>query len=83
VRNVVLPAIGVVLTVVLWLNVSAEAMTYGLIWLAVGFIALLVMTRLFRRRLHLSLQEDEVIAEGDEGAEALLDDDRKRLNAAE
>ena len=64
VRNVALPAIGVVLTVVL-------------------FIALLVMTRLFRRRLHMSLQEDEVIAEGDEGAEALLDDDRERLTARE
>jgi putrescine importer len=78
-RNVVLPAIGVVLTVVLWLNVSTEAMTYGLIWLAVGFAALLVMTRVFRRKLRLSLQEDEVIAAGDEGADALLDDDRERL----
>ena len=83
VRNIVLPAIGVVLTVVLWLNVSSEAMIYGLIWLAVGFIALLVMTRLFRRRLHMSLQEDEVIAEGDEGPDALLEDDRQRLNAGE
>jgi putrescine importer len=83
VRNVVLPAIGVVLTVALWLNVSAQAMTYGLIWLAIGFIALLVMTRLFRRRLHMSLQEDEVLAEGDEGAEALLEEDRQRLAAGE
>ncbi|MFE5672712.1 APC family permease [Agromyces sp. NPDC056523] len=80
-RNVVLPAIGVVLTVVLWLNVSGEAMTYGLIWLAIGFVALLVMTRVFRRKLRLSLQEDEVIATGDEGDEALLDDDRERLAA--
>lgn len=83
VRNIVLPAIGIVLTVVLWLNVSSEAMIYGLIWLAVGFVALLVMTRLFRRRLHMSLQEDEVIAEGDEGPDALLEDDRQRLNAGE
>lgn len=82
-RNVVLPAIGVVLTVVLWLNVSAEAMGYGLIWLVVGFVALLVMTRAFRRRLRMSVQEDEVIAEGDEGEEALLEDDRERLHAGE
>jgi putrescine importer len=56
-------------------------MTYGMIWLAIGFVALLVMTRLFRRRLRLSLQEDEVIAEGDEGEDALLDADRQRLDA--
>jgi len=58
-------------------------MTYGLIWLSIGFIALLVMTRLFRRRLHMSLEEDEVIAEGDEGPDALLDEDRERLASGE
>ena len=83
VRNIVLPAVGVVLTVVLWLNISGDAMAYGLIWLAVGFVALLVMTRLFRRRLRMSLEEDAVIAEGDEGADALLEEDRQRLAAGE
>ena len=34
-------------------------------------------------RIRLSLQEDEVIAEGDEGPDALLEDDRQRLNAGE
>ncbi|MEI9514444.1 APC family permease [Agromyces sp. CCNWLW213] len=83
VRNIVLPAIGVVLTIVLWLNVSGDAMTYGLLWLGIGVVALLVMTRLFRRRLRMSLEEDAVIAEGDEGADALLEEDRQRLAAGE
>jgi putrescine importer len=70
-RNVVLPAIGVALTVLLWVNVSGTAMKYGLIWLAVGVVILLVITRLFRQNLRMSFEEEEVISEGDEGAAAL------------
>ncbi|GAA1781521.1 APC family permease [Agromyces lapidis] len=83
VRNILLPVIGVVLTVLLWVNLSGEAMMYGLIWLAVGLVTLLVMTRFFRRKLRMSLEEDEVIAEGDEGADALLPEDRALLDAAD
>lgn len=83
VRNIVLPVIGVVLTVVLWLNISSDAMIYGLLWLSIGVVALLVLTRLFRRPMRLSLEEDEVIAEGDEGEDALLAEDRRRLDSAE
>jgi len=83
VRNIVLPIIGVVLTVVLWLNISPDAMTYGLIWLAIGLVILLVLTRLFRRPMRLSLEEDQVISTGDEGEAALLDEDRRRLDSAD
>ncbi|SFR70359.1 putrescine:proton symporter, AAT family [Agromyces sp. CF514] len=83
VRNIVLPVIGVVLTVVLWLNISSDAMIYGLLWLSIGLIILLALTRLFRRPMRLSLEEDEVIAEGAEGEDALLAEDRRRLDAAE
>jgi putrescine importer len=70
-RNVVLPAVGVALTVLLWVNVSGTAMKYGLSWLAVGFVILLVVTRFFRQNMRMSFEEEEVIAEGDEGAAAL------------
>ncbi|ANJ25951.1 APC family permease [Agromyces aureus] len=83
VRNIVLPVIGVVLTVVLWLNISPDAMIYGLLWLSIGLIILLALTRLFRRPMRLSLEEDQVISTGDEGEDALLAEDRRRLDAAE
>jgi amino acid transporter len=46
----VLPAIGVALTAWLWTSLSDQALRIGLIWLAVGFAYLLVLTRGFRRR---------------------------------
>jgi putrescine importer len=46
----VVPAIGVALTVWLWTSLSQRALIVGLIWLAVGFIYLLCLTRGFRRR---------------------------------
>jgi putrescine importer len=58
VRNIVLPAIGMVLTGVLWANLHFDALTYGLIWLAIGIVTLLVLTRAFRKRLGVKLDED-------------------------
>ncbi|TFC52554.1 amino acid permease [Cryobacterium sp. TMT2-10] len=43
------PAIGVVLTFWLWTSLSPRALVVGLVWLAVGFVYLLVLTRGFRR----------------------------------
>ena len=48
-RNLVLPAIGFVLTVWLWTSLSALTLQVGLVWLAVGFLWLLAVTRGFRR----------------------------------
>jgi putrescine importer len=53
-----LPAIGMVLTGVLWANLHLDALTYGLIWLAIGIVTLLVLTRAFRKRLGVKLDED-------------------------
>jgi amino acid transporter len=47
--NLVLPAIGFLLTAWLWTSLSHVTLVVGLIWLAVGFIWLAVMTRGFRR----------------------------------
>jgi putrescine importer len=48
-NNLVLPLIGFALTVWLWTSLSGEALTIGLIWLAIGFVWLLVVTRGFSR----------------------------------
>ncbi|CAN5264987.1 amino acid permease [soil metagenome] len=48
-NNLVLPLIGFVLTVWLWFSLSGLALTVGLIWLAIGFVWLLIVTRGFQR----------------------------------
>ncbi|WP_374008187.1 APC family permease [Leifsonia sp. LS-T14] len=58
VRNIVLPGIGMVLTGVLWANLHLDALTYGIVWLAIGIITLLVITRALRRPLRVKLDDD-------------------------
>jgi putrescine importer len=48
-NNLILPAIGFVLTAWLWTSLSWLTLEVGLIWLALGFIWLLVVTRGFQR----------------------------------
>ena len=48
VRFGVLPAIGFLLTAWLWTSLSGTALVVGLIWAAIGFGYLLVLTRFFR-----------------------------------
>ena len=47
--NLIAPAIGFLLTAWLWTSLSGTALTIGLIWLAIGFVWLLAVTRGFRR----------------------------------
>ena len=54
-RNVILPGIGVALTVVMWLHLSAESTRYGIIWFCIGIAVLLWITRFFRRRLSINM----------------------------
>jgi putrescine importer len=49
VNNVVLPLIGFALTVWLWTNLSKLTLVVGLIWFAVGFVWLCIVTRGFQR----------------------------------
>ena len=48
-NNIVLPVIGFLLTMYLWSQLNALALKVGLIWLAVGFTWLLIVTRGFQR----------------------------------
>lgn len=48
---IVLPGIGMLLTGVLWANLHADALIGGVIWTAIGFVYLLVLTRGFRRKV--------------------------------
>jgi putrescine importer len=54
-RNIVLPGIGVMLTVLLWLYLSAESTRYGIIWFVIGIAVLLWITRFFRRPLSINM----------------------------
>lgn len=47
--NLIAPTIGFLLTAWLWTSLSGTALTIGLIWLAIGFLWLLGVTRGFRR----------------------------------
>jgi putrescine importer len=57
-NNVILPAIGFVLTAWLWTSLSSLTLEVGLIWLAVGLIWLLVVTRTFTRPTPVLAIED-------------------------
>ncbi|MGH7291430.1 MAG: APC family permease, partial [Myxococcota bacterium] len=48
-NNLLLPLIGFALTVWLWTSLSFDALVIGLIWLAMGFVWLLGVTRGFQR----------------------------------
>lgn len=46
----VLPGLGFIMTIWIWTSLSPDALVLGLIWLAAGFLYLLVYTRGFRRK---------------------------------
>ena len=56
-RNIVLPAIGMAFTVLLWVYLSAESTRYGIIWFLIGIVVLLWITRFFRRPLTINMGE--------------------------
>jgi putrescine importer len=49
VNHLIVPLIGFALMIWLWTSLSPRTLMVGLIWLAVGFVYLLVITRGFRR----------------------------------
>jgi putrescine importer len=59
--NIVLPLIGVALTVLLWLYLSAESTRYGIIWFCIGIAVLLWITRFFRSPLSINMGENHAV----------------------
>jgi putrescine importer len=75
-RYIVMPAIGMLLTGLLWVNLSQDALIGGVIWTVLGFIYLLVITRGFRRKV-ASFDENDAVTgynKVPEGAEELGDE---------
>lgn len=64
VRNMILPFIGMCLTGVLWVNLHFDALAYGGIWLTIGVILLLTITRGFRAPLTMKIEEETLAEEG-------------------
>ena len=64
----VVPGIGVLLTLWLWTSLSGLTFVVGLSWAAVGFVYLLGLTRMFRRRPP-RLRLEEVTSEADDDME--------------
>ncbi|MDN5793098.1 MAG: Putrescine importer PuuP, partial [Brevibacterium aurantiacum] len=59
---VVLPAIGAILTGILWVSLHETALIGGVVWLAIGVIYLAVLTRGFKRTVR-SFDDPEADAE--------------------
>jgi putrescine importer len=62
--NIVLPFIGMCLTGMLWVNLHFDALMYGAIWLAIGIIVLIYMTRGLREPLTMKIEEETLAEEG-------------------
>ena len=54
-RNIILPSLGIIMTVIIWLHLSHESTLYGGIWFILGFIVLLWMTRFFKKPMPMTL----------------------------
>jgi putrescine importer len=67
-NNIVLPLIGLVFTVLLWINLSPASFNYGLIWVVIGIAVLLFMTRFFRKPILMSMAEEDAEFEGQESS---------------
>src|SRR5699024_4308218 len=75
---VIMPAIGAILTGVLWVSLHKTALVGGIIWLTIGIVYLAVLTRGFRRSVRsfddpeadAQMSEPEVPVAGAEAPEA-------------
>ena len=72
--NIVLPALGVLATAILWINLSPDSFHYGLLWMAAGIVVMLGLTRFWTRPLRVQLVEEDMPA-SDELYEAMQEQD--------
>ena len=58
--NIVLPALGVLATLILWSNLSPESFNYGAMWMGAGIAVMLVLTRFWTKPLRITMEEDDM-----------------------
>ena len=58
--SIVMPLIGVGMTIILWVNLHMDALVGGLIWTAIGFVYLVVLTKGFKKKA-ASFDEDQPV----------------------
>ena len=80
--NVVLPALGVVATLILWANLSPDSFRYGLMWMIAGIVVMLALTRFWTRPLRVQLVEEDMPA-SDELYEAMQEQEQAKAQAKE
>lgn len=54
-KHLVLPIIGLIVIFIVWFNLSPQAMRLGLIWVAVGILVYLLMTKVFKKEIKLDV----------------------------
>jgi putrescine importer len=57
---IVMPLIGVGMTIILWANLHLDALIGGLVWAAIGFVYLIVLTKGFKKKA-ASFDEDQPV----------------------
>ena len=57
---IVMPLIGVGMTIILWVNLHMDALIGGLIWTAIGLVYLIVLTKGFKKKA-ASFDEDQPV----------------------
>ncbi|GAS88032.1 APC family permease [Mycolicibacterium brisbanense] len=62
--NIVLPVIGMCMTLVLWSKLHVQALEYGAIWFTIGVILLVYLTRGFRQPMTMKIEEETLAEEG-------------------
>jgi putrescine importer len=50
-KFIVMPLVGLALTIILWVNLSPEALTGGIIWAVIGLVYLAFLTKGFRKQV--------------------------------
>lgn len=62
--NIVLPIIGMLMTVALWLNLHFDALLGGAIWFGIGLILLVYITRGLSKPMTMTIEEETLAEEG-------------------
>ncbi|WP_197514882.1 APC family permease [Mycobacterium sp. 852013-50091_SCH5140682] len=62
--NIVLPFVGMCMTLVLWSKLHIQALEYGAIWFTIGLILLVYLTRGFRQPMTMRIEEETLAEEG-------------------